>query len=156
MTEYIKGCATCQANKPNTHPNQPAIFPITPKEEALPFQTVAVDWITKLPLSEGNDSIMMVTDHDCSKAVIFIPCNETMGMEEMTELYLRNIALHYGIPEKVISNRDPRLTVELFKEICRSYDITRNTSTAYHPQTDGQSEHTNQTLEVFLCIFCNH
>ena len=110
----------------------------------------------KLPQSEGYDSIMTVTDHDCSKAVIFIPCKEAMGMEEMTELYLRNIALHYGIPEKVISDHNPRLTVELFKEICRSYDITRNMSTAYHPQTDGQSERTNQTLEVFLHIFCNY
>ena len=156
MTEYVKGCATCQANKPNTHPNRPAVFPIAPKEEALPFQTIAVDWITKLPISEGFDSIMTVTDHDCSKAVIFIPCNETMGTTEMTELYLWSVAVHYGILEKVISDRDPRLTAELFKEICQSYDITRNTSTAYHPQTDGQSEHTNQTLEVFLHIFCNH
>ena len=104
VTEYIKGCATCQANKPNTHPNRPAIFPIIPKENALPFQTIAVDWITKLPISEGYDSIMTVTDHDCSKAVVFVPCNETMGTTEMTELYLRNVAVHYRIPEKVISD----------------------------------------------------
>ena len=104
VTEYVKGCATCQANKPNTHPNQPAIFPITTKEEALPFQTIAIDWITKLPISEGFDSIMTFTDHDCSKAVIFIPCNETMGTMEMTKLYLWNVVVHYGIPEKVISD----------------------------------------------------
>ena len=104
VTEYVKGCATCQANKPNTHPNQPAIFPITPKEEALPFQMIAVDWITKLPISEGFNSIMMVTDQNCSKAVIFVPCNKTMGMTEMTELYLQNVAVHYGIPERAISD----------------------------------------------------
>ena len=104
VTEYVKGCATCQANKPNTHPNQPAIFPITPKEEALLFQMIAVDWITKLPISEGFNSIMMVTDQNCSKAVIFVPCNKTMGMTEMTELYLQNVAVHYGIPERAISD----------------------------------------------------
>jgi len=66
---YVRGCATCQSNKTNTWLNKPPLFPITPEPDTLPFQTIAIDWITKLPQSDGYDSIMMVTDHDCTKAV---------------------------------------------------------------------------------------
>jgi hypothetical protein len=99
---------------------------------------------------------MTITDHDCSKAMIFIPCKETDGTEKMVELYTQHDVPHYGIPTKIISDRNPRLTAELFKELCNAFGVRRNMSTAYHPQTDGQSERTNQTLEMFLRIFCNH
>jgi len=83
---------------------------------------------------------MTVMDHDCTKAMIFIPCKETMGMEEMVELYTKNIVVHYGLPSKIISDRDPRLTTDLFKKLCHTFGVKQNMSTAYHPQTDGQSE----------------
>jgi len=57
---YIRGCTTCQSNKANTWLNKPPIFPITLECDTLPFQTIAVDWITKLPQSDGYDSIMTV------------------------------------------------------------------------------------------------
>src|SRR5882672_1534515 len=126
VTVYVRGCATCQSNKTNTRPNKPPIFPITPERDALPFQTIAVDWITKLPQSDGYDSIMMVTDHNCTKAMIFIPCKETMGTEEMVELYTRNVIVHYGLPNKIISNRDPRLTADLFKELFHTFKVKQN------------------------------
>ena len=75
ITEYIKGCATCQMTKVNTHPAHPPMFPITPTENAQPFKTVTMDFITKLPLSGGYDTILTITDTDCSKASVFIPCN---------------------------------------------------------------------------------
>jgi hypothetical protein len=56
--------------------------------DALPFQTIALDFIVKLPISNGYDSILTITDHDCSKAAIFIPCNETINAEGVAELYL--------------------------------------------------------------------
>ena len=71
---YIKGCATCQQNKPDTQRKKPPLFPIESKKGAHPFETIAMDWITKLPPSAGFDSILTITDHDCSKAVLFIPC----------------------------------------------------------------------------------
>ena len=73
IKQYVKGCTTCQANKVNTGPLKPAMIPITP-EHMLPFQTVAMDFIMKLPQSGKYDTILTITDHDCSKAAIFIPC----------------------------------------------------------------------------------
>ena len=114
-----------------------------------------MDWITKLPPSSSYDSILTITDHDCSKAVLFIPCKEAMGTKELAKLYFNKVFPHYGIPGKIISDRDPRLTSHLAKQICKEANIDQNISMAYHPQTDGQSERTNQTLETFLRIFCN-
>src|SRR6266850_1064428 len=81
ITEYIKGCTTCQMNKVNTNLSKPPVYPITPAPDALPFQTIALDFITKLPESLGNDTILTITDHDCSKASIFIPCKEAIDSE---------------------------------------------------------------------------
>jgi hypothetical protein len=67
-----------------------------------------MDFIVKLLQSEGYDSILTITDHDCSKAAIFIPCNETIDAEGVADLYLRNVFVRYGLPSKVICDRDPR------------------------------------------------
>lgn len=155
IQSYVKGCAMCQYNKSDTHPNKPPMFPISVEAATLPFQTVTVDWITKLPLSNGYDSILTITNHNCSKAMIFILCNEASLGEKMVELYIWNVAVHFGIPWKLISDHDPCLTSEFFQLLCDLYGIWWNISTTYHPQTDGQSEQTNQTLETFIRIFCN-
>ena len=140
VQQYVKGCGTCQQNKVNTHKQKPPLFPITPKEGAHPFETVTMDWITKLPPSSNFDSILTITDHDCSKAVLFIPCKERMGTKELAETYFKRVFPHYGIPRKIISDRDPRITSQLARDICTETGIQQNINTAYHPQTDGQSE----------------
>ncbi len=156
VRNYVKGCGICQQNKTITQPQKPPLFPITPKKDTRPFATIAMDWITKLPISDGWDSILTITDHDCSKAVLFIPCKETMGTDKLAKEYFQKVFPHFGIPDKIILDRDPRLTSELTKAICREGNIQQNISTTYHPQTDGQSEWTNQMLETFLRIFCSH
>ena len=120
---YIKGCAVCQMNKSNTHPNKPPLFPITLEPEAMPFSTVSMDWITKLPPSGGFDSILTITDHDCSKAVILLPCQEMMMILELAQLYGEHVFPHYGLPDKIISDRDPRLTSKLARDICNTLNI---------------------------------
>jgi Chromo (CHRromatin Organisation MOdifier) domain len=114
-----------------------------------------MDWITKLPPSLGYNSILTITNHDCSKAVIFIPCKEAMETEELAKIYFKQVFPHYEVPKKIISDRDPRLTSQLTKDICTEIGIQQNISTAYYSQMDGQSEQTNQALETYLRIFCN-
>ena len=89
--EYVKGCAQCQQNKVNMHPQKAPLSPITPTTEALPFQTIAMDFIVKSPESAGFDSILMITDHDCTKMLITIPCKETITVEGVAELFLQQI-----------------------------------------------------------------
>ena len=76
VKDYVKGCADCQHNKVNNQSKRAPLSPIFTKPGVLPFETIAMDFIVKLPLSNGYDSILMVMDHDCTKAVILIPCNE--------------------------------------------------------------------------------
>src|SRR6267142_958018 len=141
-------------NKVNTNPTKPPVYLITAVPNALPFQTIALDFITKLPESLGNDTILTITDHDCSKASIFIPCKEAIDSEGVAKLYVQYVFPHYSIPQKIILDRDTRFTSNFTKELCRILGIKQNISTAYHPQTDGQSERTNQSLEQYLRIVC--
>jgi hypothetical protein len=155
VIKYIQGCAICQSRKNVTTRPKPPLFPITTNPKAQPFEVIALDFITKLPPSEGYDTILTITDHDCSKGAIFIPCNETIDAMGVAELYGKHVFPHYGTPQRVISDRDPRFTATAMKELCKSLGIQQNISTAYHPQTDGQSERTNQWLEQYLRIFGN-
>jgi len=153
---YVKGCGICQQNKINTHPNRPTLHPISPPENPDPFKVISVDLITKLPDSKGNDTILTITDQGSTKAVILIPCNETMGTEQLAHLYKKHAFPFIGIPSKLISDRDVWFTSRLFQEICRQLGVRQNISSAYHPETDGQSERTNQTVETALRIFGNY
>ena len=109
-----------------------------------------MDFITKLPMSQGYDSILTVTDHDCSKAVILIPCRETITAEGVAGLYVKHVFTRYGLPSKIISDRNPRFASKFTRTLCEGLQIRQNISTAYHPRTNGQSEHTNQWLEQYL------
>ena len=114
-----------------------------------------MDWITKPPPSLEFNSILTITDHDCSKAVLLISCKEAMGTEDLAKIYYLKVFPHFEIPSKIISDRDLKLTSKLAQDICAELGVQQNISTAYHPQTDGQFERTNQTVETYLRIFCN-
>jgi hypothetical protein len=88
VQNYVKGCTECQRHKINTQARKAPLSPITPVHEALPFQTITLNFIVKLPVSNGYDSILTIMDHDCSKAAIFIPCNKAISAEGVAELYL--------------------------------------------------------------------
>ena len=156
VQEYIRGCAQCQQNKVNMRPQKAPLNPITLVMEVLPFQTISMDFIVKLPELAGYDSILTITDHDCTKMLIAIPCRETIMAEGVAELFLRQIFPQFGLPSKIISDRDPRFISKFMKELCRLMGITQNVSTAYHPRMDGQSERSNQWLEQYLRFWVNH
>ena len=114
-----------------------------------------MDFIVKLPLSNTYYTILTITD-TFSKASIFIPCNETTDAENTALLYATYVLPHYGLPSCIISDRDPRFTATFTKELCHILQVEQNISMAYHPQTDGQSECTNQKLEQYLRIFIDY
>jgi hypothetical protein len=150
ITEYVKGCADCQRHKVNTRPNKAPLQPIYPKPEAMLFKTVALDFIVKLPVSQGFDSILTITDQGCTKAAIFIPCNEDITAEETAALYIKHVFAHFRLPTKIISDRDLRFMSKFTQSACKVMGIKHAPSMAYHPRTDGQSERTNQWLETAI------
>src|SRR3984893_18255042 len=114
---YVQGCLKCQAIKTITHRNEPPLITITPTS-IVPFGTIAIDFITKLPKSGECDTILTIMDHDCTKAVILVPCKEAMSTAEFLGLYRERAFPYTGIPQKLISDRDVRFTSDMFKELC--------------------------------------
>ena len=137
VQEYVRGCTKCQENKSRMHPNVSPIQPITPQHPTQPFATIVMDFIVKLPILQGYDSILTVMDHDCTKAVILLLCKEEIDTLGVAKLYLRHIFPIVGLPDKVISDRDTRFTSKVFKEVCNMLKIKQNVASTYHLQTDG-------------------
>ena len=140
VEQYIKGCANCQRNKVNTQGQKALLHPIFPQPNATPFSTIAMDFIVKLPKSQGYDSILTITDQGCTKMALFLPCHESIDAEGVAQLYFDHVFPQFGVPSKVITDRDPWFMSQFMNELCKQLRIEQSTSTAYHPRTDGQSK----------------
>jgi hypothetical protein len=106
-TDYVRGCATCQENKPPTTHRKALLQPIMTDPQSGPFQLVAMDLITDLPASNRFNAVLTIINHSCSKAVKFIPCTTNSTGEGVAALYLQHLVPWFGIPRKIISNHDP-------------------------------------------------
>jgi hypothetical protein len=109
-----------------------------------------MDLITGLPLSRGYDAILTIVDHGCSRGVVFLPCNTMITSPQITQLYYKHVYPWFGLPSKVISNRDPQFMSHFGRALAKELGIIWNMSTAFHPQTDGLTERKNQWLEQYL------
>jgi hypothetical protein len=117
---------------------------------AKPFLHIAMDLITGLPKSEGHDAILTIVDHGCSHAAIFLPCSTTITGAGIAQVYLENVFRWFGLPQKIISDRDPHFTSHFARELTKGLGINQNLSMAFHPQTDRLSERINQWIEQYL------
>ena len=153
IEQYIKGCAICQQNKIRTTKNKMPLYPIPGGLTECPFNTVAMDLITQLPQSNGHDAILTIVDQGCSQAATFLPCSTTITGEGIAELYLQHIFPWFGVPTKMISDRDPCFMSHFTKALTTKLKIDCNISTTFHPQTDGLSEWKNQRVEQYLQIY---
>jgi hypothetical protein len=127
------------------------MFNIPVPTNVLPFQVIAMDLITQLPKSNGYNTILMIVDHGCTRAAIFLPCNSMMTGEGVARLYYDHVYKWFGLPTRVIFDRDPRFTSHFAKALCTRLGVQQNLSTAFHPQTDGLSERKNQWVEPVTC-----
>jgi hypothetical protein len=107
-----------------------------------------------LPTSHGYDSVMVVVDHGLTKGVILSPCKKMITAKGVAHLFHKNVFKHFGLYDKIISDRGPQFALKLAKELGRLLDYQVALSTAYHPQTDRQTEWLNQELEMYLQIYC--
>ena len=152
--KYVAGYATCQANKVNTHPIIPALSPLT-SNCICPFQQVSVDLITNLPSSRSYNSVMVVVDHGLTKGVILCPCNKNINAAGVAKLFFLHVFCHYGLHDKCISNWGPQFASTFARELACLLKYDLKLSSAYHLQTDGETERVNQELETYLRIFCD-
>ena len=119
------------------------------------WQHISVDFIMKLPVSKGHDSILVVCDR-FSKMSHFVAMTEKTTVEGLARLFRDNVWKLHGLPESVISDREPQFAAGMTKELNKMLSIETKLSTAYHPETDRQTKRTNQELEQYLRMYVNH
>jgi len=120
-----------------------------------PWSHISADFITKLPLVQGYDTILVVCDH-FSKIVYFIATTEKTSAEGFAKLFQDHMWKLHGLPESIISDRGVQFTAGMMRELNNLLGIQTKLSMAYHPQTDGQTERINQELEQYLRVFIDH
>ena len=153
IREYVTSCDTCQRVKADRHKPYGLLQPLP--VPTRPWESVSWDFIVKLPVSKGYDSIWVIICR-LSKLSHFIPCRESMDATELADLFVREVFRLHGAPRDVISDRGSTFVSAFFTNFLKRLDITPHASTAYHPQTDGQTERTNQTVEDYLRCFTSY
>ena len=153
INAFISGCAICQQNKVNHHPTHPPLA-LIPSSSPLLFKQLSVDLVTDLPPSNGHDSLMVVVNHSLTKGVILIPCLKTIDAARVAKLFLHYVFKHFSLHNSLISDRGPQFASTFARELAQLLHYDVKLSTTYHPQTDRQTEQTNQEVKTYLHIFC--
>nr|GEZ54739.1 hypothetical protein [Tanacetum cinerariifolium] len=123
---------------------------VQPKILKWKWDNITMDFMTKLPKSsQGYDTIWVIVDR-LTKSAIFVPMRETDPIDKLARMYLKEVVARHGIPVSIICDRDPRFTSNFWKSLQKDLGTNLDMSTAYHLETNGQSERTIQTLEDML------
>jgi len=151
--KYVEGCDTCQRHKNQSKAPAGKLMPNTIPEKL--WSHILADFITKLPLAQGYNAVLVVCD--CfSKMAHFIAITEKTSVEGLTRLFRDHVWKLYGLPESITLDRGVQFAVGIIKKLNNLLGIQMKLSTAYHPQTDGQTERINQELEQYLRVFIDH
>ena len=150
---YVTSCDACQRNKVVRHAPFGLLSPLS--IPSRPWSHVSLDWITDLPPSKYNDAILVVVDR-LTKMAIFIPTTKSMPASDVAALFVQHVIRIHGLPSNIVSDRDPIFTSHFWRRLLVLLGIHANRSTAFHPQTDGQTERLNSVLEQYLRIYCDY
>ena len=151
IQSYVTSCHSCQSNKPNTQSPMGLLHPLSIPQR--PWHTVSMDLITQLPRTQaGNDAIVVFVDK-LTKMVHYAATTTTIDAPGLATLFFQHVVRHHGLPSTIVSDRDTRFTSNFWRCLFKQMGTTLMMSTAFHPQTDGQTERANRTLEEMLRSF---
>ncbi|GJZ53450.1 putative reverse transcriptase domain-containing protein [Tanacetum coccineum] len=148
IAEYVSKCLTCSRVKAECQ--KPSGLLVQPEIPMWKWERITMDFVTKLPkTSTGHDAIWVIVDH-LTKSAHFIPIRATDSTETLTRLYIKEIVSRHGVPIFIISDHDSHFTSRLRQSLLNAMGTQLDMSMTYHPETDGQSERTIQTLKDML------
>ena len=150
---YVDGCQVCQRTK--IHRQKPATQLNPNQIPTRKWGIVSVDIIGPLPEALGYDAILVMVDCK-SKQIIAVPTNMDLNSLGWAKLYRDHVYAYHGLSDKIISDRGTQFVSKFTTDLYKLLGIEPNPSTAYHPQTDGQTERINQEIEQYLRVFVNH
>lgn len=148
VVEYVTSCLICQKAKVEHEQPEGKLQPLDVPE--WKWTSISVDFITGLPKTKKkNDSIWVIVDR-LTKLAHFLPLKTTHNGAKLAEIYIEEIMRLQGVPSSIISDRDPKFTSHFWRALHEALGTELRLSSAYHPQTDGQTERKNQSLEDLL------
>jgi hypothetical protein len=155
VSRYVNDCLLCRRSKAPKHAPYGLLNPLPPPDG--PWQDVTLDFITELPpcrwLGRVYDSILVIVDR-LTKMCHYVPVWGKITATELAEVWIREVFRLHGTPRSIISDRGPQMNSKYWNTFCHWLNTKRVMSSAYHPQTDGQTERQNQTLEQYLRCYC--
>jgi len=150
---YVSGCAVCQRTKPSHQ--RPSGHLRSLEVPTQPWAEISMDFIEELPSSNDYNSILVVVDR-LTKWAIFIPTTTRLNAPNLAELFIQHVVSQHGLPKSIVSDRGSKFISRFWRQLTDKLGIKLNLSTAYHPQTDGQTERVNQVLEQYLRVFASY
>jgi transposase InsO family protein len=148
VAAHVIMCNVCQRVKAEHQRPTGLLYPL--KIPEWKWEEIGMDFITRLPRTQkGYDVIWVIVDRR-TKVAHFIPVKTTYKGSQLAELYMARIVSLHGVPKKIVSDRGSQFTPRFWKSFHENMDTKLNFSSTYHPQTDGQTERTNQVLEDML------
>jgi hypothetical protein len=153
VKQYVSTCDICSRGKPSRHLKHGELMPLPVPPG--PWKGVTCNFVTDLPISNGHDSLLVFVDR-FMKMCHIIPCNNTTDIPQFACMFLNHVVCLHGLPDSLVSDPGSIFTSRFWKCLSQLLSIKGRLSTAFHPQTDGQTERMNQTIEQYLCIYCNY
>ena len=153
INDYVRSCNECQHIKSPRHTKYELLQPLEVPYAA--WTSISVNFFTQLPESYGKTQIMVVVDR-FTKMAHFIGLEKNATARDVADTFLKEVWKLHGLPCEIISDMDAKFSCEFWESLCKSLGIKRKMSTVYHPQTDGQTERTNQVLEGYLRNLVNY
>ena len=153
VQEYCSTCMDCPRAKTSRHKPYGLLKQLPIPER--PWSSISMDFIEQLPSSDGYTAILVVVDR-LSKMALFIPTTDDIDAPGLAKLFLLHVFSKHGVPLDIVSDRGSEFTSRFWRALSKLLQFKLNFSTAYHPQTDGQTERTNQIVEQYLRIYCSY
>ncbi|MBW0560363.1 hypothetical protein O181_100078 [Austropuccinia psidii MF-1] len=153
IKDYVSSCQQCSRDK-NIHHKKFGLLKPPPIPNG-PLICLSMDFITQMPLSTSFDSILFLVDR-FSKMPVFIPTMSSLTSLDFAHLFIKNIFSKCGLPSSIVSDRGSLFVSSFFTTLCQQIKISRDLSTSYHPETDGQKARVNQILEQYLWMYVSY
>lgn len=153
VKEYVKSCE-CKRNKVAKH--KPFGLLTKMSFSTKPWSQLSLDFVVKLPLSNGFDAQLVVCDRGFTKGAHFIGTTGSIDAKGVANLLFKHVFRYHGLPDNIISDRGPAFVSEVWKFVFKILKVKISLSSAFHPQTDGQTESTNAIWEQLIRNYVNY
>ena len=150
VREYVEACSVCARNKTSSKARSGLLQPLP--IPSRPWADISLDFVTGLPVSQGNTTVLTVVDR-FSKMARFVALPKLPSAKETAEVMMSQVFRVHGFPKDIVSDRGPQFVSKFWREFCRLIGATASLTSGYHPEANGQTERLNQQLETGLrCV----